>query len=318
MTEPEHAGSNPVWMSTTAQKDGDDYIINGHKWFTTGFDGSSFVIVMAVTNPDAEKPHERASMLIAPSDAPGLVHVRRIKIVGEEGEDHHSHSELRFENLRVPAENLLGEENAGFEIAQQRLGPGRIHHCMRWIGICERAFDLMCTRAASRELSPGKPLATKQSVQNWIAESRADINAARLLVLDAAERIERDGSRAARTEVSIIKFFVADVLMKVIDRAIQTHGALGVTDDTPLSFWYRHERGARIYDGADEVHKGVVARRVMRDYGVSSSVECQGTIPPDEPSHRPAQSCSSGGGARALETRALPPRPFELERRILR
>ncbi len=268
MTEPKHAGSNPVWMSTTAEKDGDDYVINGHKWFTTGFDGSSFVIVMAVTNPDAEKPHERASMLITPSDAPGLVHVRRIKIVGEEGEDHHSHSELRFENLRVPAENLLGEENAGFAIAQQRLGPGRIHHCMRWIGICERAFDLMCARAAGRELSPGKPLATKQSVQNWIAESRADINAARLLVLDAAERIEREGSRAARTEVSVIKFFVADVLMKVIDRAIQTHGALGVTDDTPLSFWYRHERGARIYDGADEVHKGVVARRVMRGYGV--------------------------------------------------
>ena len=154
MTEPKHAGSNPVWMSTTAEKDGDDYVIDGHKWFTTGFDGSSFVIIMAVTNPEAEKPHERASMLITPSDAPGLIHVRRIKIVGEEGEDHHSHSELRFENLRVPAENLLGEENAGFAIAQQRLGPGRIHHCMRWIGICERAFDLMCTRAAERELSP--------------------------------------------------------------------------------------------------------------------------------------------------------------------
>ena len=268
MTEPEHAGSNPVWLSTTAVRDGDDYLINGSKWFTTGFDGSAFVIVMAVTNPDAPKPHERASMIIVPVGTAGLEHVRRIKIVGEEGEDHHSHSEIKFNDCRVPQANLLGAAGEGFVIAQQRLGPGRIHHCMRWIGICERAFDLMCRRAATRELSPGQPLASKQTVQTWIAESRAEINAARLLVLDAAKKIDEQGSRAARTEISIIKFFVADVLMGVLERAIQTHGALGITEDTPLSFWYRHERGARIYDGADEVHKGVVARRVMRDYGV--------------------------------------------------
>ena len=268
MTEPEHAGSNPVWLSTTAVRDGDDYLINGSKWFTTGFDGSAFVIVMAVTNPDAQKPHERASMIIVPVETAGLEHVRRIKIVGEEGEDHHSHSEIKFNDCRVPQANLLGAAGEGFVIAQQRLGPGRIHHCMRWIGICERAFDLMCRRAATRELSPGQPLASKQTVQTWIAESRAEINAARLLVLDAAKKIDEQGSRAARTEISIIKFFVADVLMGVLERAIQTHGALGITEDTPLSFWYRHERGARIYDGADEVHKGVVARRVMRDYGV--------------------------------------------------
>ena len=166
MTEPEHAGSNPVWLSTTAVRDGSDYLINGSKWFTTGFDGSAFVIVMAVTNPDAPKPHERASMIIVPVGTAGLEHVRRIKIVGEEGEDHHSHSEIKFNDCRVPQANLLGAAGEGFVIAQQRLGPGRIHHCMRWIGICERAFDLMCRRAATRELSPGQPLASKQTVQD--------------------------------------------------------------------------------------------------------------------------------------------------------
>ena len=268
MTEPEHAGSNPTIMSTVATKDGDDYIINGHKWFTTAFDGSSFTIVMAVTNPDAEIAHERASMIIVPSDAEGLVHVRKIKIVGEEGEDHHSHSEIRFENCRVPQRNLLGQEGKGFAIAQQRLGPGRIHHCMRWIGICERSFDLMCERAATRELSPGVPLASRQTIQNWIAESRAEINASRMMVLEAAKKIDEEGSKAARQEISLIKFYVADVLMRVVDRSMQTHGALGITEDTLLSFWYRHERGARIYDGADEVHKSVVARQIMKGYGV--------------------------------------------------
>ena len=267
MTEPEHAGSNPAWLSTTAVKDGDEYVLNGHKWFTTGFDGAAFVIVMAVTEPEAER-YRRASMLIVPTNAPGLEHVRRIKIAGEEGKDHHSHSEIRFCNVRVPTANLLGGAGEGFVIAQQRLGPGRIHHCMRWLGICERALDLMCRRAAKRELSPGKPLAAKQTVQTWIAESRAEMNAAKLLVLDAADKIEREGSKAARTDISVIKFYVAEVLMKVLDRSVQVHGALGITEDTPLSFWYRHERGARIYDGADEVHKSVVARQVMKGYGV--------------------------------------------------
>ena len=267
MTEPEHAGSNPVVMSTMAVKDDGDYLINGHKWFTTGFDGCAFVIVMAVTDPEAA-PYKRASMIIVPADAPGLEHIRRIKIGGEEGEDHHSHSEIRLEDVRVSRANLLGGEGEGFAIAQQRLGPGRIHHCMRWLGICERAFDLMCQRAGTRELSPGTLLASKQTVQTWIAESRAEINAARLLVLDAAQKIDEIGSKAARTEISMIKFFVADVLTKVLDRSIQIHGALGITEDTPLSFWHRHERGARIYDGADEVHKLVVARQVMKGYGV--------------------------------------------------
>jgi alkylation response protein AidB-like acyl-CoA dehydrogenase len=189
--------------------------------------------------------------------------------MGHSGQDFFSHSELRFENCRVPQENLLGEEGAGFAIAQERLGPGRIHHCMRWIGICERAFEMMCSRAAERELAPGKPLATRQAIQMWIAESRAEIHASRLMVLDAAAKIDQVGQRAARVEISLIKFYVAGVLGRVLDRAIQAHGGLGITDDTPLAHWYRHERAARIYDGPDEVHKSVVARRILRDYGVN-------------------------------------------------
>ena len=268
MTEPEHAGSNPVWMSTTARRDADDYVIDGHKWFTTAADGAAFAIVMAVTDADAEPAHRRASQLIVPAETAGFRHVRRLPLMGDEGAGYFSHSELRFEGCRVPRANLLGEEGAGFVIAQQRLGPGRIHHCMRWIGICERALEMLCQRAATRELSPGKPLATRQTVQNWIAESRAEIDAARLLVLDTARQIDRAGSYAARKQISAIKFYVAGVLQRVLDCAVQTHGALGLLDDTILAHWWRHERGARIYDGPDEVHKTVVAREELKAYGL--------------------------------------------------
>jgi acyl-CoA dehydrogenase len=176
---------------------------------------------------------------------------------------------VAFENCRVPQANLLGEEGAGFLIAQERLGPGRIHHCMRWMGISERAFDLMCKRAATREISPGKPLGTKQMVQDFIAESRAEIDAARLMVMHAAWKMELEGAYAAREEISTIKYFAAGVLQRVVDRAIQVHGALGMTDDTILAYFYRHERAARIYDGADEVHKSVVAKRILKRYGLS-------------------------------------------------
>ena len=267
MTEPEFAGSNPVWMKTSAVKDGDDYVINGHKWFTSAADGAAFAIVMAITDPHASSPHLRASQIIVPTDTPGFKLICNTPVMGHEGQDYTSHSEIRYENCRVPRTNLLGEEGKGFAIAQQRLGPGRIHHCMRWIGICERAFDLMCRHAIQRELAPGQPLAGRQTVQEWIAESRAEINAARLLVLQAAEKIDREGSRAAREEVSLIKFFVANVLQAVLDRAIQVHGALGLTDYSLLSHWYRHERAARIYDGPDEVHKAFVARTVLKRYG---------------------------------------------------
>jgi acyl-CoA dehydrogenase len=266
MTEPEHPGSNPTWMSTTATKDGDDYIINGHKWFTSSAEGAAFAIVMAITNPDASNRYKRASQIIVPIPTPGFQLVRNINVMGDEGSDYASHAEVRYENCRVPQSNLLGEEGEGFTIAQERLGPGRIHHCMRWIGICERAFDLMCSYAARRELSPGVVLGSRQNVQEWIAESRAEINASRLLVLQTARAIDQRGATGVRADISLIKFFVAGILQKVLDRAIQVHGALGLTDATLLSYWYRHERGARIYDGPDEVHKMVVARAEMKKY----------------------------------------------------
>jgi alkylation response protein AidB-like acyl-CoA dehydrogenase len=264
MTEPEHAGSNPVHMSTTAVREGDEYVINGHKWFTSSADGASFTIVMAVTNPSAENPYARASMILVPLDTPGYRRIRNISIMGDEGEDYLSHSEVEFVNCRVPVSHLIGEEGSGFQLAQVRLGPGRIHHCMRWIGICERALGMMCDRAIERELNPGHSLAMQQTIQNWIAESAAEIKASRLLVLNTAHKIEKDGAKAAKEDISTIKFFVSDVLMKVIDRAIQVHGGLGITDDTLLSFWYRHERGARIYDGPDEVHKTVLAKSILK------------------------------------------------------
>jgi alkylation response protein AidB-like acyl-CoA dehydrogenase len=266
MTEPELAGSNPVMMNTTAVKDGDDYIINGHKWFTSSADGADFTIVMANTNPDAESKYKRASMIIVPLDNPGYRLIRNIPIMGDTGEGYFTHGEVRFDDCRVPQANLIGDEGEGFTLAQERLGPGRIHHCMRWIGICERAFAMMCKRAVKRELSPGIPLATKQSVQNWIADSRAEINAARFMVLHTAVKIDNEGAKAARIEISTIKFFVANILQKVLDRAIQTHGGLGITDDTVLAYWFRHERAARIYDGPDEVHKAALARRILKDY----------------------------------------------------
>ncbi len=266
MTEPGTAGSNPTQLACTAVKDGDDYVINGCKWFTTAADGAAFAIVMAVTTPDGPK-HGRASQIIVPCDTPGFSISRNIPVMGHRGEGWASHSEIRYEDCRVPRTNLLGEEGAGFLIAQERLGPGRIHHCMRWVGICERAFDMMCQRACSRQLDGDKTLAHKQLVQAFIAESRAQINAARLMVLDAAWKIDNVGFSAARVEISLIKFFVADVMMKVVDRAIQVHGALGLTDDTVLAFYYAHERGARIYDGPDEVHKVSAARRILRSYG---------------------------------------------------
>jgi len=267
MTEPEHPGSNPTWMSTTAVKDGDDYVINGHKWFTSSAEGASFAIVMAITNPDASNRYKRASQIIVPIPTPGFQLIRNISVMGDEGSDYASHAEVRYENCRVPQSNLLGQEGEGFTIAQERLGPGRIHHCMRWIGICERAFDLMCSYASRRELSPGVLLGSRQNVQEWIAESRAEINAARLLILQTASAIDRQGAAAVRKDISLIKFFVAGILQKVLDRAIQVHGALGLTDATLLSYWYRHERAARIYDGPDEVHKTVVARSELRKYG---------------------------------------------------
>ena len=267
MTEVDMPGSNPTMLETTAVKYGDDYVINGQKWYTTSADGAAFAIVMAVPNPDAS-PYMQASMIIVPIDNPGFNLVRNIPVMGHRGTDYASHGEILYQNCRVPRANLLGPEGHGFVIAQERLGPGRIHHCMRWIGIAQRAFDLMCRRANTRKMSPdGRTLGSKQIVKAWIAESAAEIQAARLMTLHAAWKIEKAGAKAARHEISFIKFVVANTLQRVVDRALQVHGGLGMTDDTVLAYFFRHERAARIYDGADEVHKMSVARHILRAHG---------------------------------------------------
>jgi alkylation response protein AidB-like acyl-CoA dehydrogenase len=266
MTEVEVAGSNPTWLLTTAVKDGDEWVINGHKWYTSCADGSAFAIVMAETNPEAESRHMRASMIIVPTGTPGFDIVRNVSVMGHVGEDYTSHAEVRYENCRVPLKNILGGEGMGFVMAQERLGPGRIHHCMRWIGICNRAFDLMCSYALTRRRTPTEVLADSDIIKTYIADSAADILASRLMVLNTAWTIENVGVKTAMKEISLIKFFVANAMQRVVDRALQVHGGLGMTDDTPIAMWYRQERASRIYDGADEVHKIASARRYLRDY----------------------------------------------------
>ena len=267
MTEPEFAGSNPTRMATTAVREGDEYVINGHKWFTSSADGAAFAVVMVVTDP-AAPPHRRASMLIVPTDTPGFELVRNIPVFGEAGAGWFSHAEVRYTDCRVPVSHRIGEEGQGFQLAQERLGPGRIHHCMRWVGQAERAFDLMCRRAATREIEDGVMLGEKQFVQGFIAESRVEIDACRLLVLNTAHLIDRVGAAAVRDQISGIKFQVANMVLRVLDRAIQVYGALGLTDDTILAAMYRHERGARIWDGADEVHKQSLAGHWLKKYGL--------------------------------------------------
>jgi alkylation response protein AidB-like acyl-CoA dehydrogenase len=262
MTEPEVAGSDPTLLRGRAVRDGDEWVLNAHKWFSSGADGAGFGVVMAVTDPDAE-PHRRASMILVPTDTPGYELVRRVSVMGHEGRGWGTHCETRFTDVRVPLENTLGEPGDGFRIAQKRLGPGRIHHVMRWLGQMQRGFELMCSYALRREAFGG-PLAEKQTVQNWIAESAAEIQACRLMTLQAAHRL--DEGDEARVEVSLIKFYAAGVLCDVLDRAIQVHGGLGLTDDTPLAMMWRMARAGRVYDGADEVHKMVVARRILRSF----------------------------------------------------
>ncbi len=265
MTEPEVSGSDPTGLRTTAVRDGNEWVINGHKWFTSGAIGSAFAIVMAVTDQTADS-HYRASMIMVPTDIPGFNIVRSVPVMGSGGVG--GHCEVRFEECRVPVTNLLGELGQGFKLAQARLGPGRIQHCMRWIGAAQRSFDMMCDYALRRQ-SFGEPLAKKQSVQNWIADSAAELSAARLMTLNAAWKLDRGDD--ARIEISLIKFFGARVLHDVIDRAIQIHGALGYSKDTPLEMFYRDARAARIYDGPDEVHRQVVAQRILKTFVRESS-----------------------------------------------
>jgi acyl-CoA dehydrogenase len=265
MTEP-GAGADPTMLSTIAERQGDEYVINGHKWFSSNAMIADFLIVMAVTDPKNENPYNRASMIIVPKGTPGLNVVRNIPNMASEHEPFgFGHSEVLYENCRVPVDNLLGPEGQGFLIAQMRLGPGRIHHCMRWLGVARRAFDMLCERALQRHAFGG-PLAKKQTIQNWIADSAAEMQAARLMTLHAAWKIDKDGAPAARKEISMIKFFGAKVLHDVIDRSIQIHGSLGFSADIPLEGMYRHARAARIYDGPDEVHRVTVARQILKDY----------------------------------------------------
>jgi acyl-CoA dehydrogenase len=262
MTEPENAGSDPTNLSSTAVRDGDEWVINAHKWFSSAADGAGFGIVMVVTEPDAP-PHKRASMIVVPTDTPGYELVRKIPVMGHEGRGWGTHCETRWTNARVPVSNTLGNPGDGFKLAQKRLGPGRIHHVMRWLGQMQRAFELMCSYSLERKVG-GEALADKQTIQNWIAESAAEIQACRLMTLQTAHRL--DEGDEARVEVSLIKFYAARVLHDVIDRALQVHGGLGMTEDAPLAMMYRMARGARIYDGADEVHKMVVARRILKSF----------------------------------------------------
>jgi len=264
MTEPEHAGSDPVRMSTTAVLDGDEWVINGHKWFTTNAKVASIFIVMCVTRPEAS-PYERASMILVPAGTAGLRVVRNVPTMEGAEPFGFGHAEVYYEDVRVPRESILGESGDGFKLAQARLGPGRIHHAMRWIGQEQRALDIMCERALQREAFGGL-LASKQVVQNFIADSVTEMAAARLMTLHAAWVMDQHGQQAARREISMIKVFGARVLHNVIDRAIQVCGALGYSSDLPLEWMYRRARAARIYDGVDEVHRQTIARLTLKDY----------------------------------------------------
>ena len=248
-------------------RDGQEWVINGHKWFSSNGSIADFLIVMAVTNPDA-RPHQRASMLIVDADTPGVNVLRDVATMEHPWESfgrYGNHAEIVYQDVRVPPDALLGAEGAGFLIAQQRLYPGRIHHCMRWLGVAKRAFDMLCERSLYR-YAHGSTLSGHQTVQNWIADSAAQLQAARLMTLQAAWKMDTDGVAAARQDIALIKFYGAQVLHDVVDRAIQAHGALGYSTDLPLEAMYRFARAARIYDGPDEVHRASVARQILRGY----------------------------------------------------
>ncbi|MBM4335646.1 MAG: acyl-CoA dehydrogenase [Deltaproteobacteria bacterium] len=260
MTEPEVSSADPTQLQTLAKRDGDSYVLNGHKWFTSGAIGSEFAIVMAVTDPSAP-PHQRASMILVPTTTPGFKIVRSVSVMGHSGGG--GHCEIRYEDCRVPVDNRLGPEGAGFAIAQARLGPGRIHHCMRCIGGSQRAYEIMVNYAANRKVG-GEPLGTKQFVQEFIATSKMEIDQARLFTLYTAWKMDTVGKKEAAQEISMVKVIAANLLMDVCDRSIQVMGSLGVSDDTPVASMWRNGRSLRIADGPDEVHKMVIARRELK------------------------------------------------------
>lgn len=265
MTEPHTAGSNPTMLDATAELIDNHWVINGRKWFTTAADGAAFTIVMAVTDPEAPK-HLRASMIIVPLDNPGYKNIRNIPVMGHSGSGYYSHSEVEFDNCKVPANHLIGLRGQGFKMAQQRLGPGRIQHCMRWIGIANRCFDLMCQHVLQRQITPTSTLADQPLIQSKIAESFAAMNASRCLVMETAKIIDEQGFDAAKHHISMIKFECANMLQLVTNNTLQSMGALGMTDDSIVAFFFREERAARIYDGPDEVHKLSLAKSLLKKY----------------------------------------------------
>lgn len=266
MTEPGVASSDPTQLQTRAELDGDEWVINGRKWFTSGAGNAAYTTAMVRTEDDDTPPHAAFSMIVVPTDTPGYNILRDVKVMGQAD----GHYEVVYDNVRVPKENLLGPRGQGFKIAQDRLGPGRIFHCMRWLGQAQRAFDLMCERANNR-VAFGKTLGEHQQIQKFVFDSAAEIQASRLLTLHAAQKIDQGDE--ARIEIGLIKVYGASMLHNVIDRAIQVHGALGVTEDTPLERMYRHARFARIYDGADEVHIQNTGGRILRRYANGEGFE---------------------------------------------
>ena len=270
MTEPEVAGSDPKLLRTRARRDGDEWVIDGHKWFTSNGSRADFLITMAVTDADVH-PYAGSSMFVVPTDSPGLKILRDVPTMSDPTHktgDPGGHAEVLYDQCRIPYDNVVGGEagiGQGFVLAQKRLGPGRIHHAMRWLGISKRAFDMLCERAVSR-YSHGSLLSEKQMVQDWVATSHAEMQAARLLTLQAAWKMDKVGASNARNEIAVIKFYGASVLYNVIDRALQVHGALGFSTDMPLERMYRSARSARLVDGADEVHKSTLARRILKNY----------------------------------------------------
>jgi len=260
MTEPGSSGSDPTQMQTHATRDGDSWVLNGRKWFTTGAMHARILIVAAVTRPDGTR-HRRVSLLLVPTETAGVTILRSPPVFGHISSP--GECEIRFDEVRVPAQSLLGEEGAGFAAVQARLGPGRIHHCMRAVGMADRVVELMCRRAATRVVGAG-PLADKQMIQDMVAKSRIEVEAARLMMLHAAWKMDTAGKKEAWPEISMAKVLCAQTACRVVDRAIQVHGALGVTDDVPLAAMWRYARILRLGDGADEVHKVKIAEHEMR------------------------------------------------------
>ncbi|MFC9768848.1 acyl-CoA dehydrogenase family protein [Rhodococcus jostii] len=264
MTEPAVASSDATNVELSMVRDGDEYVLNGRKWFASNALHRNFkvLIVMGKTDPSAA-PHRQQSMMVVPIDAPGVTVMRGLPVFGYQ--DREGHAEIDFADVRVPAKDVLKGEGEGFAISQARLGPGRIHHCMRSIGMAERALELMCRRASSR-VTFGKPVSENANIQDWIAEARIEIEMIRLLTFKAAHLMDTVGNKEARTEIAAIKVVGPNVALKIIDRAIQVHGGAGVTDDFPLAMAWAHQRTLRLADGPDEVHKRSIARQELRRY----------------------------------------------------